>query len=131
MLADAGLIGFVPVKDLAAAEAFFCGKLGLAKSGNDGFALVLRGAGGTMIRCVLSPDAKPQPFTILGWEVADMAASVGSLKKAGVAPIVYPHFEQDGDAIWTAPDGSKVVWFNDVDGNVLSLSQHAGGGKKG
>lgn len=32
------------------------------------------------------------------------------------------HFEQDELGIWTAPDGSaKVAWFEDPDGNLLSL----------
>ena len=30
----------------------------------------------------------------------------------------------DSDDAWTAPDGTKVAWFSDPDGNVLSLSRH-------
>jgi len=32
-------------------------------------------------------------------------------------------FEQDELGIWTAPGGSKVAWFKDPDGNVLSLTE--------
>jgi predicted enzyme related to lactoylglutathione lyase len=30
---------------------------------------------------------------------------------------------QDEKGIWTTPTGSKVAWFHDPDGNVLSVSQ--------
>jgi hypothetical protein len=29
---------------------------------------------------------------------------------------------QDGQGIWTSPDGSRVAWFKDPDGNTLSLT---------
>ncbi len=124
MLAKASVIGFIPVRDLQAAEAFYGGRLGLEVVGSDGFALVLRAGVGTMIRCVLTPNVEAQPFTILGWEVSDMRAQVKDLRAAGVEPKIFPHFEQDEDGVWTAPDGSEVVWFNDPSGNVLSLSRH-------
>lgn len=37
---------------------------------------------------------------------------------------VYEGFGQDALGVWTSPDGkAKVAWFNDTDGNVLSLTQ--------
>jgi hypothetical protein len=36
----------------------------------------------------------------------------------------YP-FAQDRElGIWTTPNGDKVAWFKDPDGNILSVSQH-------
>ncbi len=128
MLAQASIIGILPVHDLAAAQAFYGGKLGLTVEANDGFALVLRTAGGIMVRCALIPDAQPQPFTIFGWEVPDIHAAAKSLRAAAIEPILYPYFTQDEDGVWTAPDGSQVVWFHDPFGNVLSLSHHAASG---
>ena len=32
---------------------------------------------------------------------------------------------QDELNIWTAPGGTKVAWFKDPDGNILSLTQFA------
>jgi hypothetical protein len=49
---------------------------------------------------------------------------VRELAAAGVAFERYAWFEQDERGIWTAPNGSKVAWFKDPDGNVLSVSQH-------
>jgi catechol 2,3-dioxygenase-like lactoylglutathione lyase family enzyme len=127
MLAEASIAAFVPVRDLAAAEKFFSGLLGLRVLENNGFALVLAAAGGATIRCALTPDLKPQPFTILGWDVPDIEAAVTALGQAGIQPIIYPHFDQDERGIWTAPGGVRIVWFNDPDGNNLSLAQQSAG----
>ena len=35
----------------------------------------------------------------------------------------YAGLEQDQAAIWRAPGGTRVAWFEDPDANVLSLSQ--------
>lgn len=125
MLAQASVIGFVPVSDMRAAEAFYAGKLGLTVVDRDNpYALVLN-SNGNMIRCALAPGAKPQPFTVLGWQVPDIHAAVQALIATGIEPIRYPFLEQDADGIWTATDGGGyILWFNDPDGNVLSLSQH-------
>ena len=37
----------------------------------------------------------------------------------------YPGMEQDADDAWTAPDGTRVAWFTDPDGSVLSLHETA------
>jgi catechol 2,3-dioxygenase-like lactoylglutathione lyase family enzyme len=124
MLGQAPVIGFVPVKDLVAAETFYRGALGLTVEHNDGFALVLRAAGGMMIRLVTMPGMEAQQHTILGWEVGDIHAAVKNLRAAGVEPKRYPNFQQDEDGVWTAPDGSEVVWFTDPSENVLSISHH-------
>ena len=90
----------------------------------DGVALVLRAAHGTMIRCVKADGFTPQPFTILGWEVSDLAAQAEKMIAAGVGPLRFSWFEQDERGAWTAPDGTGVFWFKDPFGNTLSLSQH-------
>ena len=126
MLQDAAVIGFIPVRDLDRAKEFFGGRLGLRVVHNDGFALVLEAAAGVTIRCVLTPDVQTQPFTIFGWEVLDVPAALAALGRAGIEPLVYPHFGQDDAGMWTAPNGDTVAWFHDPDGNVLSVSHHPG-----
>ena len=78
------MIGFIPVSDFDAAEAFYSGVLGMPVESRDGFALVLRAAHGTMIRCVKAEGFTPQPFTILGWAVSELAAQVDALGAKGV-----------------------------------------------
>jgi catechol 2,3-dioxygenase-like lactoylglutathione lyase family enzyme len=127
VLAEASIIGFVPVSDTQSAEEFFAGKLGLRVVERGPFALVVANASGQTIRCVPVPGVTPQPFTILGWEVPEIHSAVAHLRAAGIEPILYPHFEQDAEGIWASPDGSaQVIWFNDPFGNVLSLTQHRG-----
>ena len=128
MLAHAPVVGFVPVSDTAAAERFYAGLLGLHVVDRSPFAVVVASANGAKIRCALTSGASAQPFTILGWEVVDIHASVKELRNRKIEPIVYPHFKQDEDGVWTAPSAALVVWFHDPDGNVLSLSQHEAAG---
>ena len=41
----------------------------------------------------------------------------------GVKMDRFPGIEHDDQGIWTTPNGDKVVWFKDPDGNMLSLTQ--------
>ena len=43
----------------------------------------------------------------------------------GVEFVRYRSMELDELGIWTAPGGSRVAWFQDPDGNLLSLTQFA------
>jgi hypothetical protein len=70
------------------------------------------------------PEVKPAPYTLLGWEVTDIGDEVRELAASGIKFERYGWFEQDALGIWTAPNGDKVAWFKDPDGNVLSVSQH-------
>ena len=69
-------------------------------------------------------DFKPQVFTVLGWNVADISSVIKSLNKKGIVCEKYPFLEQDDLGVWTSPGGSKVAWFKDPDGNVLSLTEY-------
>jgi hypothetical protein len=69
------------------------------------------------------PELKPHAFTILGWNVPDISSTIKSLNEKGVQFKRYDFMEQDSSGTWTSPNGSKVAWFNDPDGNVLSLTE--------
>ena len=123
MLTAGKMVGFVLTKDYEQARAFYEGKLGFDFVSLDQFALVMR-AGENMIRIVKMPDFVPLRSTVLGWEVGDVEAMVGWLVGRGVAMEKYPWVQDKERGIWTTPDGNKVAWFKDPDGNVLSVSQH-------
>lgn len=123
MLANNPIIAFIPTRDATRARTFYEGTLGLRFVSDDTFALVMD-ANGTMIRIVRVGDFSPFPFTILGWQVGDIHAAVAELTAKGLQFARYAYFEQSSDAVWTAPNGAKVAWFLDPDGNTLSLSQH-------
>jgi len=122
-ISDHTVVAFVPTKNYEQARAFYVDKLGLEFLSEDSFAMVLR-SGAVMIR-VVKVQFTPVPFTILGWNVNDIRGAVQDLAGKGVAFERFPFFDQDDLAIWTSPDGSKVAWFKDPDGNTLSISKHA------
>jgi len=123
MLASGKLVGFVPTKDSTRAREFYEGKLGFRFVSDDQFALVMQ-AGESMIRIAKAKDFTPAHYTVMGWEVTDVEAMVKWLNKRGVKFEKYPFVEDRELGIWTTPNGDKVAWFKDPDGNVLSLSQH-------
>jgi hypothetical protein len=49
---------------------------------------------------------------------------VKRLTGRGVTFEKYSFVQDQEQGIWTTPNGDKVAWFKDPDGNVLSLSQH-------
>jgi len=123
VLGSAKMVGFVPTKDYEQARAFYEGKLGFDFVNLDQYALVMR-VGGHMIRIAKVPNFTPLQATILGWEVSDISAVATWLQGRGVVLEKFP-FAQDRElGIWTAPNGDKVAWFKDPDGNILSVSQH-------
>ena len=124
MLSEHKIVALVPIADGEKARAFYVDKLGLRFVSDDGFAIVIE-CNGNMVRLTKMKEVKPQPFTVLGWEVGDIAAEIRGLRAAGVAFERFHDFmKQDDLGVWAAPDGTKVAWFKDPDGNILSLSQH-------
>jgi len=124
ILGSSKIVAFAGVKDADRARAFYRDTLGLRLVSEDGFALVFD-ANGTMLRVALVREVVAAPYTVLGWEVDDIVATAKALTKAGVKLEHYESFlKQDKLGIWTAPGGTRVAWFKDPDGNLLSISQH-------
>ena len=121
------IVGFVTTTKPEEARAFYGDTLGFQFLGDDDFALVFD-AHGTMIRVGKARAFTPAHGTVLGWEVSDIHAAVKELAARGVRfeQFNLPFMKQDADGIWVAPSGDSVAWFKDPDGNVLSVSQHAG-----
>jgi catechol 2,3-dioxygenase-like lactoylglutathione lyase family enzyme len=119
-------IAFIPTTDAAAARNFYETALGLNFVSDDNFALVFAvGPTQTMLRVVRIPQPfTPAPFTIFGWEVPDLHATIAELTTHGVDFLRIPTFEQDEAGVWTSPSGARIAWFKDPDGNTLSLSHH-------
>jgi catechol 2,3-dioxygenase-like lactoylglutathione lyase family enzyme len=124
MLRDSKVMAFAPTTNQDRAIAFYRDGLGLQLLGQDGFAATFDALGAVLrVTSVPSPFT-PQPFTILGWHVTDIAASIRALHSAGVVFERFPNIGQDELGIWTAPGGAaRVAWFKDPDGNILSLTQ--------
>jgi catechol 2,3-dioxygenase-like lactoylglutathione lyase family enzyme len=124
-LSDYKVGSAVPVSDMGKAKEFYEGKLGLT-GGEE------QGDGGTTYPCAEGTEIHPYPSpdnagksgaTLAFWRVDDADKVVDDLASNGVT------FEQyDMDPIKTnekgialLPDGNKVAFFRDQDGNILAV----------
>src|SRR5262245_17589141 len=123
MLDNSPICAFVATKNAEKAKAFYRDVLGLKFVSDDQFALVFH-AGGIMLRVSRVHEFSPAPYTVLGWNVADIAAAMKDLGNRGVIFEKYPGLPQDDAGVCTFPGGAKVAWFKDPDGNTLSLAHH-------
>ena len=124
MLGSANIVAFIAISDAEKTRAFYEGLLGLKFVKDDGFALVFD-ANGIMVRAAKMKEVTPAQFTVLGWQVSGIEKIVAGLRAKGVQFERYGFMKQDELGIWTAPEGTKVAWFKDPDGNVLSVSEHS------
>ena len=122
---EQALFTFVPVRDAERAKAFYADVLGLELLEDTPFAIVFKVPGGTL-RLAKTPDCHPQPFSLVGWVVPDIEADMKGLAQKGVSFEHFSGLPQDEAGIWTVPDGTRICWLRDPDGNLLSLTQEAG-----
>jgi catechol 2,3-dioxygenase-like lactoylglutathione lyase family enzyme len=116
------LVAFVGSRDLEESNGFYAGILGLKRVEATSFAN-LYDVDGTMLRVTEVETVARAPYTVLGWNVANIQASVDVLAASGLVFKRYEGMDQDDAGVWTAPGGARIVWFEDPDGNTLSLSQ--------
>jgi catechol 2,3-dioxygenase-like lactoylglutathione lyase family enzyme len=122
MLTKSKPICFAATTKPAEAKAFYGDTLGLSLVDDGPFALVFN-ANGTMLRVQKVREIPLAAYTTLGWEVGDIRSTIQRLCKQGVRFERYDGLPQDELGLWTTPDGSKVAWFKDPDGNILSLTE--------
>jgi catechol 2,3-dioxygenase-like lactoylglutathione lyase family enzyme len=121
----------LPAQDLERARAFYAEKLGLEP--------VEERPGGLRYRCgsnffvvFASAGAASGTHTQMGWEVADLEATVAALRARGV---VFEEYDLPGiktvDGIAEIEGnypskggvGEKGAWFRDSEGNLLGIGQ--------
>jgi catechol 2,3-dioxygenase-like lactoylglutathione lyase family enzyme len=122
MLGSSDLVAFVATTDLDRARAFYSEVVGLSLVEESPFACVFD-AHGTALRVTPVDEIRAAPYTVLGWVVDDIEATVRSLAGADVGFQRFTDMDQDDLGVWTSPSGARVAWFADPDGNVLSLTQ--------
>ncbi len=117
------ICSFIAVRDAKRALSFYRDTLGLRLVREEPIALVFD-ANGVMLRVQIVGNAVSiAPYTVLGWNVSDIVATVTKLQKAGITVMRVPGIEQDALGIWKAGDGTRVAWFKDPDGHTLSVAQ--------
>ena len=113
---------FLATANAERSRAFYERVLGLAFVADEPPALVFQ-VGHSMLRIQKVDRVHNVPYTALGWAVPDIRRTVHDLRAAGVVFQRYEGMTQDDDAIWHAPSGALVAWFQDPDGHTLSLAQ--------
>jgi len=113
---------FLATSNAKRSRAFYEQVLKLDFVADEPPALVFR-VGDSMLRIQKVERVQKLPYTALGWAVRDIRATVRQLRTAGVVFQRYEGVDQDDDNIWRTPSGARVAWFEDPDGNILSLTQ--------
>ena len=122
MLGSATITAFVATANRRRSKRFYRDTLGLRLVSDDRFAIAFD-CRGVQLRIQKVESVRPQPFTALGWRVANIRRAVAKLARAGVSFERYSFMKQDDVGVWQAPSGAKVAWFKDPDGNLLSLTE--------
>jgi catechol 2,3-dioxygenase-like lactoylglutathione lyase family enzyme len=110
------------VNDLATAQDFYGGTLGINTSERNGL-LTLHLAGDRDTLVYPKPDHTPASYTILNFPVDDIDKAVDELGARGVQFLRYPGMGQDAKGINRSSDGPLIAWFTDPAGNILSVHQ--------
>lgn len=114
---------FILTRDRAVSRPFYDLVLGLNQRSDGEYSTVYDLNGGEMHLTTVA-DHKASVHPVLGWAVTDIRQTALDLVQRGVSFTRYDGYGQDDLGIWSSPDGSsKMCWFADPDGNVLSLSQ--------
>jgi catechol 2,3-dioxygenase-like lactoylglutathione lyase family enzyme len=113
------------VSDMHRARRFYEGVLGLVAGTDTGDNVGYPCAGDTQINVYLSPNAGTAKFTIAGFDVDDIEMVVAQLTDQGVTFEQYdqPPIVTDAQGIAHFEGDAKVAYFNDPDGNILSVAQ--------
>lgn len=122
ILGAAKPVAIICTRDRARAAVFYRDTLGLKLKSEDDYAVVFD-VDGIDLRVSAVPDFTPHEHTVLGFRVPDVSTVVKALREQGVTFNTYKGFNQDDLGIWSLPNSAlRVAWFNDPDGNVLSVT---------
>jgi predicted enzyme related to lactoylglutathione lyase len=112
----------LPAQDLQRAKAFYRDKLGLTPIDENPGGMLYQLAKGTGFLVFLSSGKPSGTHTQMAIEVQDLDEALEQLRAKGVKLEEYdtPNLKTV-DGIATLPDGQKVAWFKDSEGNVLGI----------
>ena len=123
-LGEYNIVGFLTIVDVERAKSFYRDTLGLTLIREEPPYALVFDAHGIMVRLGMGRQRPAAVGTVLGWHVPDVASVMKELEQRGVVFERYEGLGQDAQGVWTAPTGAKIAWFQDPDGNILSISEH-------
>ncbi len=130
MLEHSDVATRLPAQDLKRARTFYAKKLGLEPAEERPGGLLYRCGRGSFA-LFQSAGAATGTHTQMGWEVADIEATVAALRSRGV---VFEEYDLPGlttvngiaQIAGNYPSkgrGEKGAWFKDSEGNLLGIGQ--------
>lgn len=122
MLTNSKLQSIIWTSRIAEAETFYRDVLGLTLRKKSDGAMVFD-VGGSVLRVAPVPSTTRGEHTVMGFAVGDVAAAIAWLSARGVAFERFAGFPHAENGTVMSPDGAKVAWFRDPDGNILSVVQ--------
>jgi catechol 2,3-dioxygenase-like lactoylglutathione lyase family enzyme len=122
VLTDSKLQSIIWTSRIAEAETFYRDVLGLTLRARSDGALVFDVGGGDL-RVAPVPATAPSEHTVMGFAVQDVDAAIASLSSRGVVFERFAGLPHAANGTVISPDGAKVAWFRDPDGNILSVVQ--------
>jgi catechol 2,3-dioxygenase-like lactoylglutathione lyase family enzyme len=121
-LKDSKMVGFLATSSPDISKLFYDEILDLTLIEETPFALVFESVN-AVIRIQKTEEVFPPPYTTIGWEVENIEFTARALSESGVQFERYEGMNQDYLGVWDVPNGSKVAWFKDPDGNLLSITE--------
>lgn len=122
MLSNSKLQSIIWTSRIDEAEMFYRDVLGLSLRTKSDGALVFD-VGGSDLRVSPVPSTAPSEHTVMGFAVDDVDGTIASLSTRGVTIERFDGFQHEDNGALMTPDGARVAWFRDPDGNILSIVQ--------
>jgi catechol 2,3-dioxygenase-like lactoylglutathione lyase family enzyme len=122
MLSNSKLQSIIWTSRITEAETFYRGVLRLILRCKSHGALVFSVGGGDL-RVSPVPSTAPSAHTVLGFSVDNVDGVIAFLSARGVVFERFDGFSHDENGAVMTPDGARVAWFRDPDGNLLSVVQ--------
>jgi predicted enzyme related to lactoylglutathione lyase len=114
----------LPAVDIERAKAWYASALDLEPAEITDFGDIWYVVNGSRVQLYASQYAGTNKATAATIEVDDVQATVDRLKARGVVFEDYDFGEdfRTVDGVLTAPDGHKLAWFKDSEGNTLAIA---------
>ncbi|MBE2241422.1 MAG: VOC family protein [Burkholderiaceae bacterium] len=123
MLSAAKVTTMLPVRDVDRARRFYEGCLGLEPGGFKPDGKFVYTVGGSTLALFPKPEGTRADHTAISFRVADIAASIAQLERAGVVfeDYDFPGLKTVGHVCVLGAE--KAAWFKDTEGNVLCIHE--------
>lgn len=121
---DAPLYASLPASDIDRAKEWYRTHLGLTPIEDSGDGGGIYETGGTRFMLYPSAYAGTNQATAAGFAVDDFDAAISELRSNGVTFEEYDLGDDltTVDGVVTTPDGRRIAWFKDSEGNTLGIA---------